>query len=327
MRKRNALLIIMLVFVLPQILVQVLLRFMQPQFADDNSVPLDILEDIDADLRRTIRVKDQDAIMLIDLDEYITGVVLGEMPADFESEALKAQAVAARTFTLYNVLHNEKHQNANVCADSTCCQAFVSPEMYLGSAEDLYKVTKAVTDTSGEVITYLGELIDAVYFSSSGGKTEAALAVWGADVPYLQSVSSPGEEMLKNSEETVSITHAEFLKKLGMSEDILIRNEIIEVDYSDGGGVHTVTIGGKLYSGVEMRKLLNLRSTMFDIEIDDQNVIITTNGYGHRVGMSQYGAEAMAINGSDYKEIIKHYYLGTEIITLSDEQIDECLTK
>ena len=123
MRKRNALLIIMLVFVLPQILVQVLLRFMQPQFADDNSVPLDILEDIDADLRRTIRVKDQDAIMLIDFDEYITGVVLGEMPADFELEALKAQAVAARTFTLYNVLHNEKHQNANVCADSTCCQA------------------------------------------------------------------------------------------------------------------------------------------------------------------------------------------------------------
>ena len=323
MRKRNVLLIIVLTFLLPHILVKMVLQHNYPQLDAEDLVPT---ERIDADMQQTIRVKDQDAIKKMNLEEYILGVVLGEMPADFELEALKAQAVAARTFTLRNAQLNDKHENADVCTDAACCQAFVLPEMYSGNTENLNKVTSAVTDTNGEVIIYQGNLIDSVYFSSSGGKTEAALAVWGADVPYLQSVSSPGEE-LKNNEETVFISYSDFLEKLGISEERIIESEDIVFSYTDGGGVKTVRIGNQLYSGVEIRKMLNLRSTMFSIEINDESVVITTRGYGHRVGMSQYGADAMAINGCDYKEILKHYYIGTEIVTLTDNQIEGCLTK
>ena len=253
-------------------------------------------------------------VQTMELDEYITCVVLREMPADFELEALKAQAIVARTYTLRRVKKGGKHDNADVCADSSCCQGFQSPKDYLdhgGTEELLTKVMNAVSGTNEEVILYENELIDATYFSCSGGITEDAVAVWGTDVPYLQATQSPGEEQATHYVDTVTFSISEFMQKLSLDTDetVVIR----QITYTAGGGVETINICGKEFSGTQMRKKLNLRSTAFFITVVGNKVTVTTKGFGHRVGMSQYGADAMAIAGKDCYEILKHYYQGVEI--------------
>ncbi len=246
----------------------------------------------------------------VDLEDYITGVVLAEMPAAFEMEALKAQAVVARTFALKKA-GASKHPNADVCADPGCCQAYLPVSEYLsagGKKEDAEKVVRAVADTKGKVLTYQGQLIEATYFSCSGGRTEDAAAVWGSDVPYLQSVDSPGEEKATHYTDTVTYTAKEFLVRLQLPEGKI---SIDAVSYTDGGGVDQMTVNGKTYSGTQLRKLLGLRSTAFMITVVGDSTVITTKGFGHRVGMSQYGADAMAVQGSLYPEILEHYYPGT----------------
>ena len=163
---------------------------------------------------------DDGAVMLMDLEEYVRGVVLAEMPASFEAEALKAQAVAARTYTLRVLSIGGRHEPGAICIDSSCCQAYISDEDYLdgkGSAAEWEKVTQAVGDTTGLVLTYNGKLIDATYFSCSGGRTEDAAAVWGSDVPYLQAVDSPGEEGASVYENEKYFSAAEFAQPLGKS--------------------------------------------------------------------------------------------------------------
>lgn len=327
MWRRSFAISVLLVLVLPQLLFQIFRIFVFEDATGEASEPLNEICTTISDTSALIRVKDQDEIIHMDLDEYITGVVLGEMPANFEPEALKSQAVAARTFALRNVQASGKHQEADVCTDPSCCQAFVFSADYTGTENDLNKVRNAVMETSGQVITYNGNLIEAVYFSNSGGQTENALAVWGTDVPYLQSVNSPGEEYAKNFEVTTTISYAEFLDILELPDDACFENDDIKVTYTTGGGVNTFSLGSESYSGVRMRTLFNLRSTMFDIEIDGQIVRITTKGYGHRVGMSQYGAEAMAVDGCKYDEILGHYYLGTELIKLTGEEINAIFDK
>lgn len=249
----------------------------------------------------------------MDLEEYVTCVLLAEMPAEFEPEALKAQAVVARTYTLKRYKTEWKHQNAAVCTDATCCQAYCNKENYLQNEESVQmfeKISNAVESTKGQVLTYNGSLIEATYFSCSGGRTEDALAVWGTEIPYLQAVDSPGEESAAHYMETVSFSIQEFSELLDIS---LTGDWLGEITYTDGGGVDTIKIGSKTYKGTEVRQKLSLRSTAFVVTPVGNTVTVTTKGFGHRVGMSQYGAEAMAVQGSAYTEILSYYYSGTQL--------------
>ena len=254
------------------------------------------------------------------LDEYLVAVLLCEMPISFDEEALKAQAVVARTYTLRRLEHVSKHPVAPVCVDSGCCQGYLSPETYCargGTIEDVEKARKAVLDTAGKVLVYNNELIDATYFSCSGGMTEDALAVWGADIPYLQSKASPGEENAQHYVDTKYVSVDEFMTSLKLeNNDSIIK--IGKIEYTAGGGIATITIGGKVFEGVEIRQMLGLGSTAFEIKILGNQVEITTKGFGHRVGMSQYGAEAMAVQGKTYEDILLYYYEGVEIKTDCD---------
>lgn len=252
---------------------------------------------------------------VMDLEAYVTGVVLAEMPAEFDTEALKAQAVVARTYTCRR-LDTAKHSSANVCTEASCCQAYISVESFIengGTEQHVNKVRSAVENTAGEVLVYGNELIEATYFSCSGGKTEDAQAVWGTDVPYLQSVDSPGEEKADHFTDTVVFTTVEFCEKLGVPMSDLIDHGIGLITYTQGGGISVIEIGGKSFSGTAVRQKLSLRSTAFVMTWTGDSVTVTTKGFGHRVGMSQYGAEAMAVQGSDYRSILFHYYPGTEL--------------
>ena len=262
----------------------------------------------------TIPVRDPDRTCVsMALDSYLTGVLLAEIPAEFHEEALKAQSVAARTYGWKAYTTGGKHGDGSVCMDSSCCQAYLSEESYLaggGTQEALKKIRQAVQATTGMVLVYDGELIEATYFSSTGGSTEAALAVWGADYPYLQSVASP-EEVREHS---ISYTPEEFQDLLGKALTGSPEDWFGPVAYTAGGGVDRMEICGETYTGVHLRKLLGLRSTDFSIETGSGNITITTQGYGHRVGMSQYGAEALAEDGSTWQQILQHYYPGTTIV-------------
>ena len=251
-----------------------------------------------------------------DLDAYLVGVVLGEMPTDFAPEALKAQSVAARTYAWKAYITGGKHHDGSVCTQSGCCQAYIDPQQYLeqgGSLEGLAKVRQAVAATSGLVLSYQGELIEATYFSCSGGQTEDAVAVWGTDYPYLQSVESPGEEDAVHYEDVLTYSLQQFQDALGIVLSDPPEQWFSQVEYTNGGGIASVNIGGQSYTGTQLRSLLGLPSTRFSIQVVSDTVTITTNGYGHRVGMSQYGADAMAVSGSSFQEILAHYYPGTTL--------------
>ena len=250
------------------------------------------------------------------LREYLVGVVLAEMPADFEPEALKAQAVVARTYTRKR-MEGSKHEGACVCMDPGCCQGWKSVEDYLsqgGRAASVEKIRSAVAETDGLVLCYDGKLIDATYFSCSGGATEDAVAVWGQDVPYLQSVQSPGEEEAPRFTDTVTFSPAQLAEKLGLSGTGDPAEWFGNVTYTDGGGVEAMVIRGQTFTGTQLRQKLGLRSTAFSVRASADSITITTRGFGHRVGMSQYGAQAMARAGSTYAEILAHYYTGAELV-------------
>jgi len=264
----------------------------------------------------TVLLQD-DTVRKMNLDEYLVSVLLREMPAEFELEALKAQAVVARTYTLRRHEEGGRHRNADVCTNSSCCQAYWDVDEYLssgGKIDSIVKIQSAVSATANEVITYNGSLIDATYFSCSGGMTEDAVAVWGHEVPYLRAVESPGEESAKHYIDTIAFSKAEFAEKLGLDSDPQALS-VDEIVYTAGDGVDSITINGVSLKGTSLRKKLHLNSTAMLISVIGDTVTITTKGKGHRVGMSQYGAEAMAKNGSDYTEILSHYYYDTEIVS------------
>nr|MBQ8243830.1 stage II sporulation protein D [Oscillospiraceae bacterium] len=257
----------------------------------------------------------------MDMDAYLTGVLLAEIPASFEPEAMKAQAVAARTYTRKAGVTGGKHGDGSICTEAACCQAYCSPEAFLargGTEEAVDKVRKAVADTSGYVLTYGGELIEATYFSCSGGSTEDAAAVWGTEFPYLQAVESPGEEGADAFIQTVSFTPQQFQEALGVTLSGSPEDWFTITTYTQGGGVAAMTIGGTVYKGTHLRSLLGLRSTAFTVQAGKDQIAITTKGYGHRVGMSQYGADAMAVAGSSFEEILAHYYPGTLLCWVGD---------
>lgn len=254
----------------------------------------------------------------MELESYISRVVLGEMPAYFDEEALKAQAVAARTYTLRCLEDGDRHQGA-VCTDYTCCQSYLEPEEYLqtrGTQADMEKIFSAVADTAGEVVCYDGDLICATYFASAGGATEDAKEVWGQSYPYLVPVSSPEQSLYDGHKITCSAE--EFQNRLGVSLEGSPRSWFGAATYTPGGGVDSLWIGGQSYSGVKLRSIFGLRSTVFRVTATETDVTFETLGYGHRVGLSQYGADAMGDAGSSYREILAHYYQGTTLEQYTD---------
>jgi len=263
-----------------------------------------------------VTVLQGESVIQMDMDAYITGVLLAEMPASFHEEALKAQAVVARTYAIKTNTTGGKHPNRAVCTSSACCQGYCAPSAYLsagGTEASVAKVRGAVTATARQVITYNGALIEATYFSCSGGRTEDALAVWGTDIPYLQSVDSPGEEKATHYADMLQFTAGEFAQRLGLPNTGKPSTWLGAVIYTEGGGVDTMEICGRTFRGTELRSLLGLRSTAFAILVVGDTLHISTRGFGHRVGMSQYGAEAMAVAGSSYQQILSHYYTGATI--------------
>ena len=288
---------------------------LMPALRETEAVVSPMAEPLKGNPQIPVRLPDG-TVTRMDMEEYLVGVVLAEMPASFEGEALKAQAVAARTYAGKAHLRGGKHGDGSICTDSHCCQAYISEVGYLGSGGTelgIEKVRGAVYATRGQVLTYGGELIEATYFSCSGGSTEDAKAVWGAEFPYLKAVESPGEEGAEYFKDTVIIPRERAEMLLGMDLPENPAEWLGTVNRTPGSGVSTMEIGGRVFKGTELRTLLGLRSTAMEVQADDRGLVIETRGWGHRVGMSQYGADAMAVNGSTYEQILLHYYKGTEL--------------
>ena len=270
--------------------------------------------------------KETNQIEKIPLDEYLYGVVSAEMPASFEDEALKAQAVVARTYTIYKIKNSKnKHGDAQICDDSTCCQAWISKEDRMAKWKEeerennWNKIVNAVNSTQGKIITYNGEPIDAFFHSNSGGKTEIPVNVWGGTgFPYLQVVETSGEENYNQYNSEVTISKKDFENKIkekynDFKIDFKNKDCIKIKEYTEGGRVKNILIGNKTLSGVEVRTLFNLKSANFEFTINENDIKFTVKGYGHGIGMSQTGADSMAKKGSSYEDIIHHFYSGVEI--------------
>ena len=236
------------------------------------------------------------AIEKIKLDEYLLGVVSAEMPADFEIEALKAQAVVARTYTIYKIMHsNGKHGEADICDDSTCCQAWISKEDRFAKweeqkrEENWNKIVQAVNSTAGKIITYDNQPINAFFHSNSGGRTEMPINVWGGSgYPYLQCVETAGEENYSQYASEVELTKEEVIEKIKakyskVEIDWNKTDEIKILEYTDSGRVKTIKFGNTNLSGVEARTLFGLKSTNFKVEISENKVKFSVIGYGHGV--------------------------------------------
>ena len=276
-----------------------------------------------SDSQRRILLRRGETVEEQDLEAYLVGVLLAELPASFEMEAKKAQAVVARTYAWKAAVTGGKHGDGSVCTDSACCQSYIDPADYRAGGGQEVAVTaaeEAVCATAGLVLTYQGELIEATYFSCSGGRTEDAVAVWGADFPYLRATDSPGEENAAHYTDTYTFTKDAFSSALGITLGDDPDAWIGFTTFTAGGGINTMRIGGKDFTGTELRKLLELRSTAFTVQVEGEMITVVTKGYGHRVGMSQYGAEAMAVAGKNYAEILAHYYRGTKLESCEAKQ-------
>ncbi len=277
------------------------------------------------DAAMTLRVLNEDTVEEMDLGTYLVGVVRAEMPASFEPEALKAQAVAARTYTLYKIQTGGNHgDEADICTDSTCCQAYIAEDRARENwGEDAdaneAKIETAVRDTDGETILYNGTPILAVFHSSSAGQTRAAGEVWVSDLPYLQAVASPEPgDAIPNYYSRAEFTAEEFREKVAAAlpeadlsgdMDTWLKNPVTDT----AGSVETVELGGVTVKGSTVRSILGLRSACFEWEVQEGTLVFFVTGFGHGVGMSQYGANQMAAEGADYREILTHYYTGVTV--------------
>lgn len=251
------------------------------------------------------------------MEDYLIGVVAAEMPAIFEPEALKAQAVAARTYSVYK--QGSQEHTADVCTDYNHCQAYLTDsDMHTnwGTDYEFYreKIKNAVYSTQGELLTYNSEPVMAVFHSMGGGKTESSADVWGSQLPYLVSVESPGEETAANYRSEVVVPFEEFKEKILTEYPTAKIDSFLDISQptlTQGGHVKSIIAGSVSIPGTKIRTLFNLRSTKFDITFHEGSIKFSVTGYGHGVGMSQYGANAMAKEGKTYKEILSHYYPGT----------------
>ena len=266
---------------------------------------------------QNVRIK-RDKLNRIDtmpMEEYIVGVVAGEMPVSFNIEALKAQAIAARNYAIKKVIANKDKEYDLI--DTTDNQVYLDIETLKNNwkskyVENINKVRKAVYDTKEEYLLYDNKIIDLFYFSTSNGKTENVKNVFNVDVPYLTSVDSPWDEKENSGfykEKDLSLE--EFYKLLGLEYNENL--EVKDIKKNESNRISEITINGKVFTGREIYELLKIRSTDFEIEKENETITIKTKGFGHGVGMSQYGANGMAKEGYNYKDILKYYYNDTKI--------------
>ena len=282
------------------------------------------------DRGRAVRLQTEGGeITELSMSDYLWGVVAAEMPASFQEEALKAQACAARTYTAVRLEtgpEKAKHPGADICTDSRCCQAYVERSTAgarwgLNAQEYGEKITRAVAETDGLGILYEGRPIQALYFSSAAGKTTDAVEVWGRTVDYLKSVDSPEGEEVPNYH-SQSVLTSEEVKTLTLAAypgaDLSGRPEgwFGDIRRSENGMVTSLTLGGITLTGSQARSLFSLRSAVFTVTQDKGSFIFDVTGYGHGVGMSQYGANAMAREGSSFRDILTWYYTGAEVAEL-----------
>lgn len=277
---------------------------------------------LDSELSFTVLTAD--GVETVTMSDWLPGVVAGEMPALFEEEALKAQAVAARTYIMYSMGREKPaHPEADVCDDPACCKAHSTDEELREKwgesyEENMARVLEAVRSTDGEYMSYGGEVIQAVFHSSSSGRTEDSAAIWQAE-PYLVSVESPETaEDVPNYVTSVTVSPEDFREAVltvhpeaEFGEDPAFWLGAAVRDAS--GRVESVDIGGTQVPGTELRTIFELRSTAFTLDYTAEGFLFTVTGYGHGVGMSQYGANVMAEDGADYEEILTHYYPGAEL--------------
>lgn len=284
-----------------------------------------------SDYTITLYIKSEDRVAEMDIEEYMYGVVGAEMPASFPLEALKAQAVAARTFAVNrkeNGTEKEsKHKGADLCSDYTHCKAWISREERMRKWDEqdrekyMKKIIAAVDDTKGIIMTYGGKPITAVFYAISSGKTENSKDVWGGDLPYLKSVDSPYDSEAPGYATTAEFTLEEFKRRIcaefknanfvGEPSD-WYKNEV----RSEGGAVVSCEVGGVKIKGTQMRTIFNLRSHNYNIELNDK-VTFNVKGYGHGVGMSQWGAKFHAEKGKNYRDILRNYYSGIDFENIS----------
>ena len=278
----------------------------------------------------TIRALIDGKVETLPLETYVAGVVASEMPASFPEEALKCQAIAARTYLVYKIQNGgaseSVHQGADVCNDSAHCTAYTDlsqktiPAWKTNRKKYQSAVEKAVKATKGQILTYNGSPILAVFHAASGDQTENADDVWGTDIPYLQSVSSVGGEDCSAFHNSVTVSAADFRKRM---EDryagIYLKGQpstwFTASERSKAGGIITATCGGVTVKGTDVRRLFGLHSTNFKLQCTADAITFVTTGYGHGVGLSQYGARKMAEDGKTYTEILTHYYTGVKIET------------
>lgn len=275
------------------------------------------------DQAQSVRILLEDGeIEELTLAEYLWRVVAAEMPAGFEEEALRAQAVCARTYTMWK-MGRATHEGADLCSSSACCQAYTTREAACarwGELAQTYtrRIASAVEDTDGQLIVYDGQPIQALFFSSSVSSTEDAAQVWGNSLPYLVPVSSPEGEEVPNYRSTVTLTAQQLrtlVEQSGMGISLTgdPAGWIGNIRYNSSGRVEELTVGGAAVSGGAARALFGLRSACFEVTQAEGVFTFSVTGYGHGVGMSQYGANAMAKQGSSWEEIVCHYYTGVEI--------------
>lgn len=264
-----------------------------------------------------IRVKRLSSVEIeyLPFEEYIVGVLAGEMPIYFEKEALKAQAVAARSYALKKIEYNKDNEYDVV--DSVLNQVYLD-NYYLKEAwgnkyvDNINKLREAVNDTSLEYLDYNGEVIDALFFSTSNGYTENSSLVFNIDLPYLQSVTSMWDSSTSSAfRSTKKISSSDFYSSLGLEKSNILNFKVLK--RSTTNRILNLSINSTEFTGRELYDKLGLKSTDFSLKQDGDTIIIDTVGYGHGVGMSQYGAEGMALEGYSYKDILSHYYVGTSI--------------
>lgn len=280
-----------------------------------------IKEEIQKDIKFKIKKdyvvkikKEDNSIVEKPFEDYIIGVVAAEMPANFEIEALKAQAVAARSYVLKKIEQNKN--NEYDILSSTMNQVYIDNNQMKAKWSNNYdeylnKIKKAVIETKGQYLTYNGNVIEAFFFSTSSGKTENSEEVFSKALPYLRSVDSNWDNISPAFNSTNIFTLKEFYFNLNIPYNDKLNIDIIET--TSTGRIKKIKINNKEFSGNEIRNALKLKSTFFKIKLDKDKVIIETKGYGHGVGMSQYGAQAMAKNNYTYDQILKYYYQGVDI--------------
>ena len=269
-------------------------------------------------------------IVSMNLEDYVKGVVAAEMPAEFEVEALKAQAVAARTYAVKHMVifggtGAGEHPGADVTTDHKDSQAWYNETKLKENWGTNYgrywsKICTAVDQTQGLIITYQGEPINAVFHSTSGERTASAKEVWGFDYPYLQSVACSWDQLSPRYQDTKEISLAELEARLGTDAGIMAAAQsegsagvVSIIDYTDSGRVNRVRIGSKTLTGLEVRQQLELRSANFNVQAASDKLIFRTTGYGHGVGLCQYGANGQAKQNRDFRQILTYYYTGTAL--------------